>query len=182
MNLSVQNSMHEQNTETQRCYASGSRSSHLYRSNPAARFDPRLGVVAFSVSLANLSTFRSSCPFTASLLYLFCGETASVTSEQGILLTSAAEATEWMNKARQNAEEARFIWIESAGKGWCCVVLPSPRNLTLLLPRVEATPKTRYSAPDMRILSGKQRQKKHSLPSGKQIYSGTPSKRDWHIF
>ncbi len=88
MNLNVQN------TETVLICQRLRIESHLYRSNPAARFDPRLGVVACSVSLANFSTFSSSCPFTASLLHLFCGETASVTSEQGILLTSAAEATE----------------------------------------------------------------------------------------
>lgn len=87
MNLKVQN------TETVFMCQRLRVESHLYRSNPAARFDPRLGVVAFSVSLANLSTFTSSCPLTASLLHLFCGETASVTSEQGILLTSARRTT-----------------------------------------------------------------------------------------
>ncbi len=142
MNLSVQNSMHEQNTETQRCSASGSRSSHLYRSNPAARFDPRLGVVAFSVSLANLSTFRSSCPFTASLLYLFCGETASVTSEQGIYWRARLRRqNEWIKRARMLRKRG-LIWIESAERGGCCVVLPSPAgNLTLLVAAGGSDPK-----------------------------------------
>ncbi len=147
MNLSVQNSTHEQNTETQRCSASGSRSSHLYRSNPAARFDPRLGVVAFSVSLANLSTFRSSCPFTASLLYLFCGETASVTSEQGILLTSAWRITTERHayvKRMSEWKRAKCFILNYAGNvlsGGCCAVLPSPRKwATLPWPR----PQKRY--------------------------------------